>query len=201
MRCGYTTEYKSSIIKHFYGTKKSCPSLVNCIELTDEIKAHIMTNRIYSSPNTPPIVHPQTPNFTLHINKQIAIIDEKPKSEVRNEFYFQKILEVHLGGMHDHVACGKTDISTPLFHAEIKDWNNYKSAVGQLMCYNCFKPKPELRAYLFGKVKENDKYIALTAFKKLGIKAFELIQQKNQLFIKNHDDETVESIELPDCNL
>lgn len=68
----------------------------------------------------------------------------------RNEWYYQRVLEAHLGGTHKHLASGITDITTDLFHAEIKNFKAWKSAIGQLICYNKWDPKPELRIYLFG---------------------------------------------------
>ena len=36
--------------------KKTCPGIKNVIELTDEIKQHIMDNRIYKMPEEPTII-------------------------------------------------------------------------------------------------------------------------------------------------
>lgn len=47
IRCNYTTHHKGSMIYHLYKTKKPCPATKNVIELTDEIKQHILDNRIY----------------------------------------------------------------------------------------------------------------------------------------------------------
>lgn len=47
IRCGYETEYKSSMYNHFYKKNKPCPMICNAIELTPEIKQHILDNYIY----------------------------------------------------------------------------------------------------------------------------------------------------------
>ena len=46
-KCDYTTTKKQDMRKHFYGLKKPCPALRNDIELTDEIKQYVLTNRVY----------------------------------------------------------------------------------------------------------------------------------------------------------
>ena len=48
--CGYFTPQKSHMHKHLYKLLKPCPKSENNIELTEEIKQHIMQNRIYHVP-------------------------------------------------------------------------------------------------------------------------------------------------------
>lgn len=48
--CGYETDLKSNMYRHLYLKKKPCPKTKNNIEFTDEIKDHIMINRIYIIP-------------------------------------------------------------------------------------------------------------------------------------------------------
>ena len=47
VRCGYETPYKSAMHNHLFKKKKPCPMLQNIIELTDDIKKHILQNYIY----------------------------------------------------------------------------------------------------------------------------------------------------------
>lgn len=73
VRCGYVTNDKSAIRKHFYKLKNVCPGSKNTIELTDEIKQHILANRIYHLPE-----HSQTINIINYnntINNLIANMD------------------------------------------------------------------------------------------------------------------------------
>jgi hypothetical protein len=44
--CEYTTLFKNDMRKHLY-KKEPCPKIKNLIDLTDEIKIHILKNRIY----------------------------------------------------------------------------------------------------------------------------------------------------------
>lgn len=53
-RCGYVTHQKSHMRNHLYKKIKSCPSTKNDIELTNEIKEHILANKIYKVPKTSP---------------------------------------------------------------------------------------------------------------------------------------------------
>ena len=48
--CGYHTTHKTNMHFHLYKLKKPCPKSKNVIELTDEIKQHILQNRIYQVP-------------------------------------------------------------------------------------------------------------------------------------------------------
>ena len=50
IRCGYETSYKSSMHNHFYKKKKPCPMVKNALELTEEIKRHILENFVYLLP-------------------------------------------------------------------------------------------------------------------------------------------------------
>lgn len=47
VRCGYETQYTTSMRKHLYCKLKTCPGLKNDIELTDSVKESIMINRIH----------------------------------------------------------------------------------------------------------------------------------------------------------
>ena len=47
-RCGYKTIHKNDMKRHFYNKKRSCPSQEADIELTVEMKEHILMNRIYN---------------------------------------------------------------------------------------------------------------------------------------------------------
>lgn len=52
--CGYTTRQKNDMRKHF-NKKKPCPKVKNVIELTDDIKEHILANKIYIIPEEKPV--------------------------------------------------------------------------------------------------------------------------------------------------
>lgn len=50
-RCGYETRQKPSIRDHLYSKKKACPGVRDTLDLTDDIKEHILTHRIYRKPD------------------------------------------------------------------------------------------------------------------------------------------------------
>lgn len=50
-RCGYKTRNKKHMERHLYNKKTVCPATSNIVELTDEIKNHIITNRVYLIPS------------------------------------------------------------------------------------------------------------------------------------------------------
>lgn len=55
-RCGYCTRQKSHMKKHLYNLLKPCPSLLEDIELTDEIREYILKNRVYKTKDTKAVV-------------------------------------------------------------------------------------------------------------------------------------------------
>lgn len=68
IRCGYETDSKSHMHKHLFLKKKLCPQTKNLIDLTEEIKNHILDNRIYIIP-----VPPKTPKVTNIITNNNTI--------------------------------------------------------------------------------------------------------------------------------
>jgi len=48
-RCNYSTGRKASMRQHLYLLAKICPGTHSMLELTDNIKQHIMDNRVYLS--------------------------------------------------------------------------------------------------------------------------------------------------------
>lgn len=70
-RCGYNVNHKGAMKKHLYGLKKdTCQALLpTSIELTPEIKEHIVKNRIYYPPPTPtPTAQPGPTTINNTIN-------------------------------------------------------------------------------------------------------------------------------------
>lgn len=66
IRCGYQTDSKSHMQKHLFLKKKPCPQTKNLIELTDDIKNHILDNRIYIIPT--PVKPPKVTNIITNNN-------------------------------------------------------------------------------------------------------------------------------------
>jgi hypothetical protein len=73
--CAYTTPHKTNMRFHLYKLQKPCPKSFNNIELTDDIKQHIMNNRIYMVPKETPQTINQTINNYNTINNFIANMD------------------------------------------------------------------------------------------------------------------------------
>ncbi len=63
--CGMTTHDRKDMRRHLYERKTPCPMTLNPVELTDEIREYIMTNRVYRmpEPEPAPIIY-QTINIT-----------------------------------------------------------------------------------------------------------------------------------------
>ena len=180
--CGYETEKKSAIIKHFYNLKKLCPKLLNDIELTDEIKEYILANRIYIPNNNNNHLITRLANLTI----ENAILKNR-----KDEKFYQAIVEKYLGSTHHRIKSGITDVSTDTIHAEIKRWNNYKDAIGQLTSYNITDPKEELHVYMFDKCSKTALETALMIFKQLKYKIHEFNVTDDKVEIIDYDTKNI----------
>lgn len=79
VRCGYHTQYKNDIRRHF-SKKKHCPSLLVDIELTEDIKSHILENRTYHVPEPVSLpTHTQIINNYNTMNNFVSSIDPLKK--------------------------------------------------------------------------------------------------------------------------
>jgi len=76
IRCGYQTRFKNDMRRHF-ANKKPCPTVINDIELTDEIKNHIINFRIYhiKKPREAQKIINQTINNYNTMNNFISSMD------------------------------------------------------------------------------------------------------------------------------
>lgn len=83
-RCDYMTHDKSCMRRHLYNKQKPCPGSKNTIELTEEIKEHILSNRVYIIPREVPITH--NINYYNTMNNFIAGLDPLDKLNK----YFEK---------------------------------------------------------------------------------------------------------------
>lgn len=99
----------------------------------------------------------------------------------KNELFFQTVLELIHQGTHKKLACGVTDITTDDMHAEIKEWNCWKEALGQLIAYNTEDPKPIKRVYCFGKYSNKMKEIAVKVLHASGIETYECDVEANEV--------------------
>jgi len=99
------------------------------------------------------------------------------------EAYYQRYLQKYLGGKHMQLKIGQTDITTEAFHAEIKEWSNWKNAVGQLQVYCYVEYREELRLYLFGTSNKKFKNDYVNIIIGLNIKPYELIKTETGIDI------------------
>jgi len=65
------------------------------------------------------------------------------------ESTIQKKLETELGYGHAKCVAGIVDILTPTTIIEIKNWNCWKHALGQLLAYYVHFPDKTMRAHFF----------------------------------------------------
>lgn len=171
IRCGYQTESKSHMQKHLLQKISPCPKLKNDIELTDDIKEFILKNRIYKITKQ---------EITLPTKTEVALADEIKKLKLnieliksnKKEAFYQHMVERYLNGTHLKLPSGITDVSTDQIHAEVKNTIDWKSALGQLYCYNHDSPRTRLHAYLFGKASKNALKTAYEKFSSMNIEMY-----------------------------
>lgn len=84
-----------------------------------------------------------------NLQKQLAQLTQSNHQEKVQEIFYQKYLEKVYGASHKTNTFGVTDIETDDCIIEIKSWNNYKSALGQLLSYR-HSNKKHCKVYFFG---------------------------------------------------
>ena len=114
--------------------------------------------------------------------QQFEILALKSK---KDEIFFQKLLEKYFDAGHKKLPSGETDITTDTMHIEIKIWNEWKAAIGQLMSYNVDDPKQELRVYLFGKYADRCRKVAIETFTQLNIIPYDFTEDFNAINLIN----------------
>lgn len=68
-RCGYETNQRCDIYRHFHKRKKKCPGQLEDIELTEDVVKVVLENRVFRSTN------PITPAPIININNIITNMD------------------------------------------------------------------------------------------------------------------------------
>lgn len=173
-RCGYEIDRKSSMMTHFTILKKPCPCLKSTIELTEEVKEYVLANRVYNT-KLLQAVHPPS---VANLKRELMFYKNR-----KDEKFFQTVLEDALNASHKHLRTGITDITTDTFHGEIKEWKDWKAALGQLIAYNAEDPLPNMHMYLFGRYNQKAKTAAKETLAQLNIQAFECLITENGVSI------------------
>ena len=136
------------------------------------------------------------------IKKQVKELQTEIKKlknvHKKSEKYYQRFLEVKYNAFHKVNKFGVTDLETDTEIMEIKNWNNYKSALGQLQFYNHGSEK-QLTVFFFGeRLSEEITTEIIQVYSKKKINVKELIENEdntikiNNLYITSESDETKE---------
>lgn len=104
---------------------------------------------------------------------------------IRPEAYYQHILQKYYRATPLRIRYGLTDLTTPAFHGEIKQWRKWDDVVGQLYKYNYVEPRKELRAYLFGNYSYQCKVFAATVLSNANIRPFDVKDYEDYLIIED----------------
>lgn len=155
----------------------------------ENIIVNIVTNTDTTTLNT-------TMNTLTTLPQTIVIRDETIiDCTKRNESFYQFLIEKYLDGTHYRLPSGTTDVTTNTIHAEIKNWDSWKNAIGQLICYNIDAPKETLHAYLFGKRPKSTDTI-FNAFNVCKIKPFYFVDIDECICVKDQYDTTIIKFQL-----
>ena len=96
-RCGYHSYQKARMRNHLYAKKVMCPATKNVIELTDDLKQHILDNRIYHITDNKTTVTqvPPTINTTIHnYHVMNALISGMDPLEKLTKYVDYKIVQI-----------------------------------------------------------------------------------------------------------
>lgn len=172
--------------------------LKTCKELRQ--KANTVTNKAYIEKES---LNEFNKQLTELRNQNMVMDEQIAKLRLELQFYknktneqlYQHLIEKYLEGTHCRLPSGVTDVSNDTTHAEIKNWDSWKEAIGQLTCYNIDAPRNFLHVYLFGrKPKKAD--IIFKAFNECNIKPFYFVCDEDCINIKDQYDTNVFSIEM-----
>lgn len=96
-----------------------------------------------------------------------------------------------MGGKRKVLSCGTTDVTTDKLHAQIKLWNKYMTALGELVCYNTHEPRECLQAYFYGNAKEETKDLVYKVFAANKIEVFTFVIEDSYVRIINYETKEV----------
>lgn len=91
-RCGYQTPRKPCMRDHFL-KKKPCPGVKEVLELTDEIKEHVLVHRVYKIPKDEAKVIINNYNQYNNVNNIVAGMDAIDKLQQYMDFKGQSLID------------------------------------------------------------------------------------------------------------
>lgn len=116
-RCGYNTRDKRNMRRHLFLTQRTCPGSKNVIALTDDIKNHVLENRVYK------VTQKDTqPTMTINqtINNYNQILNYVNKMDVVDKITkFTEYKQTPLVEFEDHIQ------QCYMHHIEKLDNNKY----------------------------------------------------------------------------
>lgn len=139
-RCGYTTKLKANMRKHLYRRHDNCPATKNNIILTEELKNHILENRVYKLP---------TKLETSYLNQKIkaktqSLIDDSGHIYIHYPRACKNIEEsvYKIGKTHDYInrQAGYTKGGDMLFVISVTNRHDCENIVKSAF-RNEFKPR------------------------------------------------------------
>ena len=102
-----------------------------------------------------------------------------------SEAYYQKIIQKSTNGYRKALPSGITDVTTRHRHIEIKKWNNWKFALGQILAYDFYDKKEALEVHMFGEYPHTKKMVAKQVFDKYNIMVIDLENEISRYKVNN----------------
>ena len=90
-RCEYKTRLRNDMRRHLYNSKKICPGIKLNIELTTQIKDHILDNRVYN------IKHEQSRASDITVNLNNSVLEMTAQAKLNNLVQYENLAPINFG--------------------------------------------------------------------------------------------------------
>ena len=121
---------------------------------------------------------------TIHqCERDLDRIEKRPELRLKDEAFYQSLLESRHCGKHVNNPYGVTDVTTAQQHIEVKAWPEYKAALGQILFYQEGDHRKILSVYLFGECSYDEQKVQEIAcvFEKFGIGLYEFVGENDDI--------------------
>lgn len=147
---------------------------LEAMDLGDDVNDAVTADIFGSESGTSVYFEQFLSDHTASQSRQNKKNEDAKEKRMQPEAAIQKKMEKKTGGQHQSTPAGIIDILTPPPNAmliEIKDWRNWKAAIGQVYAYGVYYPNHMKCIHFFGKIPDADqKTVIISICTTLGIK-------------------------------
>lgn len=115
------------------------------------------------------------------LEREVQLLNDRLRDPKLEKFY-QTYLEQKFQASHTRVSHGITDIETDDSIIEIKNWKNYKTAIGQLLSYTNRNNKKRI-AYFFGNKPKNMEEI-IHLYQSYNIEIYHIYEDSTKIIVE-----------------